>query len=138
MSHHQQKFSACPGCGSEREKDLSGRWLCRGCKRDGRKVHSGRRCPDTGKPSTAYNSWNAMRQRTTNAKHKDWYLYGGRGIKCCDEWATFAGFYRDMGDRPDGTSLDRIDVDGSYEPGNCRWATAEVQGRNKRPKPVAC
>lgn len=80
-----------------------------------------------------YRSWNMLTQRCTNPKHHAWKHYGGRGITVCDEWlVSFEAFYRDMGPRPQGTSIDRIDVNGNYEPGNCRWADAETQRRNQR------
>lgn len=79
-----------------------------------------------------YKSWAHMLYRTTNPDHPDWGLYGGRGIITCDRWRSFENFLEDMGERPRGTSIDRIDVNGNYEPGNCRWADPKTQARNVR------
>lgn len=77
--------------------------------------------------------WRGMIGRTTQTTHINYANYGGRGIKICDDWKQFVNFYKDMGDPPtDNHSIDRIDIDGNYEPKNCRWATPLEQAKNKR------
>lgn len=73
-----------------------------------------------------------MLQRCGNLKDRAYPLYGGRGIKVCDRWREFTSFYADMGDPAEGMTLDRKDVNGNYEPGNCRWADHQTQQNNKR------
>lgn len=87
-----------------------------------------------GKSRTkTYQAWNGMLTRCTNPKRADFPRYGGRGITVCKRWFTFANFLADMGECPDGKSLDRYpNNDGNYEPGNCRWASLKEQARNKR------
>lgn len=79
-----------------------------------------------------YHSWNSMKNRCNNPNLKEYKNYGGRGITYDERWNDFNEFYKDMGERPEGTTLDRIDVDKNYCKENCRWATREQQQRNRR------
>lgn len=82
--------------------------------------------------SKTYSSWSAMKDRCTNHNKKVFKYYGGRGISYCKEWENFETFLSDMGDKPEGTSLDRIDNNLGYSPENCKWSTHKEQLRNTR------
>ena len=83
--------------------------------------------------TSTYVRWASMKQRCLNPKNPAFKNYGGRGITVCERWLDFSSFLADMGEAPEGLTLDRISNDGGYEPGNCRWATRSEQGRNQRP-----
>ena len=87
-----------------------------------------------GSPAAEYLAWIHAKKRCNNPRNASYRNYGGRGIRICPAWAdSFETFLKDMGPRPSPKhSLDRIDPDGDYEPGNCRWATTDIQTRNKR------
>jgi len=137
---------------TERSKDGHIQWLCQcscgdigtylatrikhnrvaGCQKCAHAL-TGSRVKTHGMKNTAtYSSWTSMKDRCTNSESKDFARYGKKGITVCDQWLnSFEQFYKDMGERPKGTSIDRINNDLGYFPENCRWATRSQQQRNK-------
>lgn len=126
-------------CGTERTFRTSHlrSGLTRSCgclKRETSEVN-GRRNKRHGAASArtpTYSSWKAMRTRCLDENADAFARYGGQGIRICDRWSLFENFLADMGERPGGTSLDRINGNGHYEPSNCRWATNRTQTRNRK------
>lgn len=82
--------------------------------------------------SSTHRSWHSMRDRVLNSSHKSFKAYGGRGIKISPRWDCFENFLRDMGERPSGSTLGRINNSGDYEPGNCVWESSKAQANNRR------
>jgi hypothetical protein len=126
LTPYNVAHGATRSCGCLRAEQLSARV----------RKHGAGLCNPSPALRRTYNSWAAMGTRCRNPKRREWKDYGGRGITICRRWIGrqgFQHFLEDMGLRPEGKTLDRIDVNGNYEPGNCRWAGPDVQSANRRP-----
>lgn len=115
-----------------RDRLLAGRTKSCGCFQKDRVTTHGGTIRDGSMYSAAYRSWESIKLRCNNKNHKDYKNYGARGISYCKGWEKFENFYKDMGDRPEGTTIGRIDNEGNYCKDNCRWETPEQQQNNTR------
>ena len=132
--HGQKHFLCRCSCGKESlitQGSLKGNGStrCEGCQ--WKKAKLGRIKHGFSHTST-YGSWQNMKRRCNSSSSNEFHRYGGRGIKVCERWDKFKFFLEDMGIKPLGLELDRIDPDGNYEPGNCRWVTSKENKENRR------
>lgn len=115
----------CVACEVENSHTRSCGCLASSMTSERNKTHGMSRTP-------THNSWRGMLERCTKPNHASYSRYGGVGIRVCDRWSLFENFLQDMGVRPVGTTLDRVDSYGPYEPSNCRWASSKEQARNQK------
>lgn len=119
----------CRDCSNTYEKERRKKALNKECRDKRGRIHGMSKTPE-------YHAWGSAKSRCHNLEDSSYGWYGARGITMCDEWRDdFLAFYLWIGPRPEGRSLDRIDNDGNYEPGNVRWATDSQQRASQRRQP---
>ena len=114
------------------EKEFNGSNVRRGLTLSCGCFHKEKMTKHGGCGSSTYNSWHSMLQRCTNDNNPRYEIYGGRGIKVCDKWFDFESFLKDMGQRPNDHTLDRIDTNKGYFKENCKWSNLSDQNYNRR------
>lgn len=120
-------------CDCNKEKTIQGNHLKSGhTKSCGCLYREGNNTKHGHRKTKTYKSWSSMIQRCTNSQNKRYQDYGGRGIKVCKRWRKFENFLKDMGEVPEGYSIDRINNNKGYKKSNCRWTTSRINNRNKR------
>lgn len=136
QSTGQRRWLCRCDCGGEQDARqyglLTGRVIDCGCgefsRRSKPRSHG---ATMNGKKTPTYETWRGMKMRCDMPNNVAYHRYGGRGIKICDRWRDYGNFLADMGERPEGMTLDRVDADGDYCPENCRWADKADQSRNR-------
>lgn len=137
VRHGRRRWLCRCDCGTEKDLAqsslINGKAIDCGCGESERRSLAYRSHGATlnGKKTPTYETWRGMKMRCDMPNNVAYHRYGGRGIQICERWRDYGNFLADMGERPKGMTLDRIDTDGNYEPGNCRWADKHEQSQNR-------